>query len=432
MGFTHRTELTDSFVARLKPQDKPLEITDALRLGLVLRVQPTGLKTYYLSLWSPDGAEKRYRYRWKIGEASTFRLFRNTPQKKSDRDRSIRDVVDELKAKARNVDLRQQKHDALKASERDQAATLGGFIDLHYAQFYADQGNARPEEMVRWLKNAFADLLPMRLDSITHLSIRNWQKQQDMADATVARLLQLLSGALSRAVVEGFIDSHPLQARERKRHGLSIPKPDNKRVRYLSDNEEKRLRAAMEARDKRLKAARARTIAHRKQRAQKAPAAISGAYADHLTPLLLLALKTGIRRGALLGLVWSDIKPNSIHVRASLDKARKGYHVPLQGEAAEVLRKWRHQTGGEGRVFTHRGKPIQSIRTAWANLLVEAQIDDFKFHDCRHNFASKLMMGGVNLYTVQKLLGHSSITTTERYAHLAPDHLKAAMKVLEQ
>jgi site-specific recombinase XerD len=68
--------------------------------------------------------------------------------------------------------------------------------------------------------------------------------------------------------------------------------------------------------------------------------------------------------------------------------------------------------------------------TEWKRYLSEAQIDDLKWHDLRHTFASRLVMHGVDLYTVSKLLGHYSLEVTERYAHLASGHLQKAVECL--
>jgi len=59
-----------------------------------------------------------------------------------------------------------------------------------------------------------------------------------------------------------------------------------------------------------------------------------------------------------------------------------------------------------------------------------AKLKNFRLHDCRHHFASKLVQAGVDLYTVKELLGHSEIAMTERYSHLKPENLRAAVERL--
>ena len=73
---------------------------------------------------------------------------------------------------------------------------------------------------------------------------------------------------------------------------------------------------------------------------------------------------------------------------------------------------------------------MTDIKTAWGNLVKAAYIDDFRFHDLRHTFASNLVMASVDLNTVRELLGHSDIKMTLRYAHLAPEHKAAAVEKL--
>ncbi len=83
-------------------------------------------------------------------------------------------------------------------------------------------------------------------------------------------------------------------------------------------------------------------------------------------------------------------------------------------------------------VFLRYGQPIQGVRTAFRNACLRAGIKDFRFHDLRHTFASRLVVSGVDLVTVSKLLGHSSIQMTIRYAHPTPENFKQAVKALER
>jgi integrase len=96
-----------------------------------------------------------------------------------------------------------------------------------------------------------------------------------------------------------------------------------------------------------------------------------------------------------------------------------------------VLKDWRAQSSGGGLVFPSpvTGKKIVSVKTAWCNLMTAADIQDFRFHDLRHTFASWLVMAGVSLFTVQKFMTHSTAEMTQVYAHLSDDHLRQAIEL---
>jgi integrase len=184
-----------------------------------------------------------------------------------------------------------------------------------------------------------------------------------------------------------------------------------------------------------MKAARAWGNAWRRERGYaEMPDMDTQAYGDHLTPLVLVALNTGLRRGELFNLRWSDVHMDKrlLTGRGATAKTGQTRHVPLNREAVAVLTAWRAQSPADGYVFPGRDGTgrLDNVRKAWTALLREAKIEGFRFHDLRHHFASKLVMAGTPLYTVQRLLGHHSPLMTAKYAHLSPDHQAAAVERL--
>jgi site-specific recombinase XerD len=124
-------------------------------------------------------------------------------------------------------------------------------------------------------------------------------------------------------------------------------------------------------------------------------------------------------------------------VRAATSKNDRQYYVPLNDLAFETISRWRDQSkkaSPSSLVFPspQTGKVMDNCNTAWEHVLKRAQIDNFRWHDMRHDFASQLVMAGIDLNTVRELMGHADLKMTLRYAHLAPENKMQAVKVLDQ
>jgi integrase len=158
----------------------------------------------------------------------------------------------------------------------------------------------------------------------------------------------------------------------------------------------------------------------------------------YLHDIVCTALNTGFRRNELLSLRPEevDFTRGLVNVRAGYAKNGEGRSVPMTGILREVLRRLVKEAQESGSLHLFRnqhGAPLRiyALRDAFENAVQEAGLRDFHFHDLRHTFASRLVMAGVDIRTVQELMGHKTIAMTLRYAHLSPDHKRKAMEALE-
>jgi integrase len=144
----------------------------------------------------------------------------------------------------------------------------------------------------------------------------------------------------------------------------------------------------------------------------------------HLRDMALFALLTGLRQANVLGLEWSkvDLERGHAWVASSASKNRRPISVPLNQDAITVLLR---QAGKHPqRVFTYQGNPITNANTrAWREALTRAGIEDFRWHDLRHTWATWHRRAGTPTHELQRLGGWRTASMVERYAHLASDHL---------
>jgi integrase len=258
------------------------------------------------------------------------------------------------------------------------------------------------EAVVRWLKEqshkatAGEDVTKLRwldrflggkqLDAITRTlvdRITEAKLAQGCSNATVNRTLEVL-----RAILRKCVDEWEWLERAPKIRMLKEP---TRRIRFLTHEEARRLLTLLP---------------------------------PHLSDMAAFTLATGLRAANVTGLQWTqvDLVKRLAWVHADQAKARKALPVPLNAEAVLLIRKWlgKHPT----HVFSFRGSPIRQVSTkVWYRALQEAGIEDFRWHDLRHTWASWHVQNGTPLYALQEMGGWASTEMVRRYAHLTADHL---------
>jgi len=410
-----KTKLTKRSVAPIKPRKATYDVRDTDIKGFLIRVRPTGFMTYLFQYRNELGRQTHY----KIGLVGNL-----TPAQ-------ARDIAEKKAAEvASGKDIQIDRKEKRAKGESDRFNTLGGFIEHKYSP-WVQQHLKGSEKTLNRIKLHFDFLYERSLSDVNAWVIEKWRSKrlkEGISKVTVNRDISDLKAALSKAVDWKIIDTHPLIEVK----PLKVDKIGT--VRFLSDSEEKILRKALATRDDKIKTERVSANKWRKERGYEELSDLrDSTYGDHLTPIVLLALNTGLRRGEIFNLKWEDINLRSKVLSVLGEGAKSGMtrHLPLNQESLNVIKKWKAQGTDYDLVFPGKaGKKLTEIKTAWRPLILNAKINNFRFHDIRHSFASKLVMKGAPLNTVRELLGHGDLKTTLRYAHLAPDHKADAVALL--
>jgi integrase len=121
--------------------------------------------------------------------------------------------------------------------------------------------------------------------------------------------------------------------------------------------------------------------------------------------------------------------PETHQIREDEERDRE---IPLNKTCQSVFEALNAIRPHNGRIFLSKyGRDLNDPRAWFGLALEEAKVKNFRWHDLRHTFISRLVMKDVNLRTVQELAGHKTISMTTRYAHLAPEHNQAAIEKLD-
>jgi integrase len=289
-----------------------------------------------------------------------------------------------------NKALAQEFHDRLKAelwrlaklSERpvhtwNEAVVRWLKESSHKATIEQDKAHLR--WLDRHLGGKQLDLISRGIvDRITDVKLA-----EGVSNATVNRVLEVLRAILWKCVSDWeWLERAPK---------IRLLKEPTRRIRFLSRDEAQRLLSALP---------------------------------KHLADMAAFTLATGLRRANVTGLQWSqvDLLRRLAWIHPDEAKARKAIAVPLNAEAVALISK---QVGKHlSHVFSFRGKPIRQVSTkAWYQALERACIQDFRWHDLRHTWASWHVQNGTPLFALQELGGWESPEMVRRYAHLSAEHL---------
>lgn len=401
--------LTNTLVRNTLPEEKRIDIRDTGVPGLMLRVEPSGNKQFYADC-RHGGRRKSIR----IGSATLL-----TVAQARDRAREI------LARVALGDDPRPQRPPAKIAAEM----TLREFVEEHYAPWVREHRKSGRNTVSILLR--LNGLLDRPCSKLSRLEVSAWRSQERAISGNKCASLNRKIGALVAALNWGarheVLPENPCRGLERLTETDSAA-----HVRYLSADEMDRLFEALEEREAQMRQSRDSANEWRAQRRKDQLPPRREYFVDHLFPMVLVSLNTGIRRGSLFRLEWRDVNLDSrmLTIRGETAKSGKTYYVPLNDQAHGALRMWREQSPENGLVFPSPGDPetpFNNCNTAWEHVLRMAGIDHFRWHDMRHTFASRLVMAGVDLNVVRELMGHASLAMTIRYAHLAPETKRAAV-----
>ena len=242
------------------------------------------------------------------------------------------------------------------------------------------------------------DLSGKTLEEITAQDVERFKAKlrQEIAPATINLHLALLKHLYTKAIEWGKADKNPAKS-------TKFFRANNTRVRYLTEEEEVRLKAAFPS--------------------------------VHWSKVEV-AINTGMRRDEQFSLQWSNVNFQAGVLTIPRSKNGEARYIAMNDRVVELLRSLSSRMKSQYVFPSETGVTQFSannfINRIWNPARAKASLADLHWHDLRHTFASRLVMRGVDLRTVQELMGHKTITMTLRYSHLSPTHQRAAVQRLIQ
>jgi integrase len=314
---------------------------------------------------------------------------------------SLREARTKAQAEQAEANKRLECFGAAYGQTQKQTPRLSEFIDKTYMTWAkTNKKSWRDDELIC---NAIkAHFKAKRLAEISPMDVERFKKvrhetptrhEEARSPATVNRELTILSRVMALAVEAGHISENPCRRVRRF-------KEDNARVRFLDEDEESRLMKQIGGR-------------------------------ELLRSVVIFALNTGLRRGEIFGLRWSEVdwSRNFIHVINT--KTGKSRIIPLNDATRDVLRQQQKKSQSEFVFVSPRtGARLRNLRNGFGKACEDAKVFNFHFHDLRHTFASRLADAGVDAFTIAELMGHSTLEMTKRYTHMTDERKQRAVAAL--
>lgn len=365
--------LTQSFVDRsnLCPKGKKkIDYFDLKITGLLLKVIYSGRKAWYLR-YATDHGRMREK---KLASASILSL--------ADARELARDYLSDI---AQGNDPFDRKA-AMKT-----IPTLSAFINESYMPYIRSHKRSWETDKILLRAHVLPHWGHLHLDEITsrHAIKRLSEHRMTHKPASTNRVYDMLNTVFHLAIRwETGLTANPLKNVRRY-------KENNKRERYLTEDEAKQLFEALES--------------------TKSP---------QLKAIVTMLLLTGARLSEVLNAQWKDFDAEARIWTIEFNKSGKTRYVPLSASAIQLIENLPRIEDCPYPFANPKTKqPYTSIHSPWDAVRKRAGLNDLRIHDLRHSFASFLVNGGRSIYEVQKILGHTQIRTTQRYAHLSQETL---------
>jgi integrase len=264
------------------------------------------------------------------------------------------------------------------------------------------RGSEKKAYVIRQLVNEFGQYPLRRFDTRMIEQFQTERLQKGHKPATVNRHIATIKHMFTKAVDWNMVEEDTLK-RIRK---AKLLEESNRRLRYLS-----------------------------KEECQ----ALINSCADHIKPIVITALNTGMRKEEILSLKWDNVDLKHGFILLDVTKNGERREIPINATLRATLESIVRRIDLPYVFINERvkkdnnktGDRFGNLQRSFTTACRRAGIKDFHFHDLRHTFASQLVMAGIDLTTIKELLGHKTLTMTLRYAHLAPSHKVKAVDILD-